>query len=130
MTAAAVTRLLGVYDADGTVRGELTYVLLSRLGRAHCALCDITHGALRERREWVRLRSQLPVPFETYHRDDQPETARQAARGNTPIVLAETDDGMTPLLDGAALEACGASPELLVEAVRRAVADAGLRWPT
>ncbi|MBA2282333.1 MAG: hypothetical protein H0W25_14065 [Acidimicrobiia bacterium] len=35
-----ITRLIGVYDADGSVLGELSYFLKARLGRAHCALCD------------------------------------------------------------------------------------------
>jgi hypothetical protein len=33
--------LIGVYAADGTVTGELAYFVGARLGRAHCALCDI-----------------------------------------------------------------------------------------
>ena len=46
-----VRRLVGVYDADHTIRGELAYWIGARLGRAHCSLCDITHGLLRERSE-------------------------------------------------------------------------------
>jgi hypothetical protein len=44
-----VRRLVGVYDADGTLRGEVGYWVGARLGRAHCALCDITHSPIRER---------------------------------------------------------------------------------
>jgi hypothetical protein len=42
-----VVRLVGVYDADGTPRGEIAYWVGARLGRTHCALCDITHGPWR-----------------------------------------------------------------------------------
>ena len=70
---AEVTRLIGVYDADGTVLGELSYFLRARVGRAHCALCDITHGRVRERDDWRAERDRLPVPFTTFHRDDQPD---------------------------------------------------------
>ncbi len=58
---ATILRLVGVYDADGSLRGELAYWVRARLGRAHCALCDITHGAVRERREWQAGRAELPV---------------------------------------------------------------------
>src|SRR6478735_10675397 len=73
-----IVRLIGVYDADGTVRGELAYWVGARLGRAHCALCDITHGLIRERADWKACRASLPVPFDTFHRDDQPEAVRGA----------------------------------------------------
>ena len=31
----------------------------------------------------------LGVPFDTYHRNDQPDSVRSAASGETPIVVAE-----------------------------------------
>lgn len=57
-------RLVGVYDADHTLRGELSYWVGARLGRAHRALCDITHGTLRVKADWRACRSGLPVAFD------------------------------------------------------------------
>ena len=124
-------RLVGVYDADHTLRGELSYWVGARLGRAHCSLCDITHGTFREKADWQACRAGLPIPFDTFHRDDQPDAVRAAVAGAAPVVVAETDAGeIVPLLDGPALDACSGSVEALVAAVERAVADAGLTWPT
>jgi phage terminase large subunit-like protein len=124
-----VRRLIGVYDADGTLRGEIAYWVGARLGRTHCSLCEITHGAVRVRPEWTECRSSLPVPFDTFHRDDQPPAVRDAAGGRAPVVVAETDDGVVVLLDDEALEACGGSVDRLADALSRAVADRGLAWP-
>ena len=125
-TSAPVTRLIGVYDADGSLRGELSYFVRARLGRAHCALCDITHGRVRERADWRACRDRLPVPFVTYHRDDQPDAVRRAANGAIPVVLAETADGRLHVVAGPrALADCAGSPEALVDHVEAAVA--GLR---
>lgn len=126
---ARVTALTGVYHADGSLRGELSYVVGRALGRAHCALCDITHGAVRERAEWRSCRARLPVPVATVHLDERsPEVAR-ATEGWTPAVVAHTDDGaVVRLLGPDDLEACGASPEVLVVAIERAVADRSLAW--
>jgi hypothetical protein len=128
--ARVIRRLIGVYDADGTMRGELAYWIGKRLGRVHCALCDITHGAVRERGDWQQCRDGLPVPFDTYHRDDQPDAVRRAGGDRAPIVLAETDGGFAVLLDPADLDACGGSPERLVDAVTVAAAQGGIEWPS
>jgi hypothetical protein len=92
-----IVRLVGVYDADGTLRGEVTYWVGARLGRRHCSLCDITHGSIRRRPEWTACTDGLAVPFDTYHRNDQPEAVRAAAGGAAPVVVAEitTDDVTT-----------------------------------
>jgi len=123
-----VTRLVGVYDADSTIRGELAYWVGARLGRRHCALCDITHGSVRERPEWAACRAGLPVAFDTYHRNDQPETVRDAVDGQAPVVAAVTDDGIVLLLGPDELVACERSIEQLVDAIERSVAERGLRW--
>ena len=119
--ASDVIRLIGVYDADGTVLGELSYFLRARVGRAHCALCDITHGRVRERADWRACRDELPVPFVTYHRDDQPDEVRAAASGIAPVVLAESDSGFRVVAGPDDLEACAGSPERLVAILRASI---------
>ncbi len=114
---SAVVRLYGVYDADHTIRGEVTYWVGARLGRAHCALCDITHGMLRRRSEWNGYVAGLDVPFETFHRDDQPEAVRAATDDRVPAVVAETASGFVLLLDPVALDACAGSVDRLSEAI-------------
>jgi len=120
--------LVGVYDADHTLRGELTYLVASRLGRAHCALCDITHGKLRERSDWKECRDSLPVPFETFHRNDMPRDVRAAAQGTMPVVVARSGEGVTVLLGPEELDACAADPQNLVRAIESAARDHGLAW--
>lgn len=124
--SATVLRLIGVYDADHTIRGEVAYWVGARLGRAHCALCDITHGMLRRRSEWNAYVGELDVPFETFHRDDQPDTVRSASGDRSPVVLAETTTGHVVLLDADALDACEGSVDRLRRALDASLADAGL----
>jgi hypothetical protein len=122
----SVQRLIGVYDADGTVRGELTYFIGARLGRAHCALCDLTHGRVRERNDWKECRAALPVPFDLYHRDDQPATARAAGGDEPPCVLADTGSRLVLVLDGAALAACDGDLGRFTAALDASLAHRGL----
>ena len=121
-----VHRLIGVYDAEGTLRGELAYWVGARLGRAHCALCDITHGTFRERADWRECRADLGVEFETYHRDDQPDAVRDAAAGVVPVVLAETAVGFVVVLGPAELYSCQGSLTAFSELLEQRLAARGL----
>jgi hypothetical protein len=123
-----ILRLVGVYDADGTARGELAYWVGARLGRRHCGLCEITHGSVRERPEWKVCRDGLPVPFATFHRDDQPDAVRDAAGGQAPVILAETGMGHVLLLSAEELDGCGGSIDRLVAAIEQAATHLGLTW--
>jgi len=124
-----IQRLIGVYNAEGTLRGELAYWVGARLGRAHCSLCDITHGVIRERPDWQACRDGLPVPFDTFHRNDQPAEVRQLTEGRTPAVVAETNGVHVLLLGPAELDACDGEPERLADALTGAAARTGLDWP-
>jgi hypothetical protein len=131
VVSGEITRLVGVYDADGSLLGELSYFLRARVRRAHCALCAITHGRVRERPAWRASRDRLPVPFVMFHRDDQPADIRRERDGASPAVIAETSSGdLIVLLGREELEGCAGSPDRLVDAVEAAAEAHGLRWPT
>ncbi len=123
-----ILKLVGVYDADGTLRGEVSYWVGARLGRRHCSLCDITHGTLRQRPEWKACTAGFPVPFDTYHRNDQPDLIRSTADDQAPIVVAVTDVGSVVLLGPKELDRCQGSVDRLVEAIEAAVDRLGLDW--
>lgn len=120
--------LVGVYDADGGLRGELAYLAGKARGR-HCSLCDITHSPVRRRREWDAYVATLPVPFEVVHRNERDPRVAEATAGHEPCVVAHCSDGrVVMLLDDTALRTAGS-----VDGMRQAVAEAmdreGLSWP-
>ena len=123
-----IIRLVGIYDASGTLRGEIAYWVGAKLGRRHCALCEITHGSVRERPEWRTCTTGLPVPFDTYHRDDQPDAVRIAAAGQAPVVVAETAAGHLLLLTPDDLTACDGSTDRLITAIEQRAAHLDLEW--
>lgn len=100
----AVGELIGVYNAKGTFVGEVSYWLNARLGRGHCELCAITHGSVREKREWRECRATLPVPFTVVHLDEQLLAVAAITAGATPCVVADTSAGLVLLLSAADLE--------------------------
>jgi hypothetical protein len=111
---APLTRLVGVYDADGTLAGELSYWVGARLGRRHCALCDVTHGTFREKSEWRAVSERLPVPFTAVHLDERDELVARTSRGEEPCVVAVRADGSASVaVSRESLERCEGSPAAL-----------------
>ena len=125
-----VTALTGVYQADGSLSGELRYVVGKLLGSAHCALCDITHGSVREKPGFVACREALPVPLRNVHLDERSPEVKRFTEGKTPCVVAHTADGLVLVLDAAALDACHGSVSRFREALDQALAAQGLRFAT
>lgn len=113
-----VDELIGVYDANAGLVGELSYFVKARLGAAHCALCDVTHGKVRERADWRECRGQLAAPFVTYHRNDQPSALRLTTRDAAPVVAARVDQDYVVVLTAEEIAACDGAPDRLVEAIR------------
>mmetsp|Transcript_15112 Transcript_15112/g.40521 ORF Transcript_15112/g.40521 Transcript_15112/m.40521 type:complete len:179 (-) Transcript_15112:240-776(-) len=91
-----------IYDADGTVAGELLYIVKKWFGRGHCAACVITHGPKREKPEFTSWKEQLGVSLHNIHRDEMDIDLYNATRGRPfPCVVARDVDGeyvyvMTP----------------------------------
>ena len=117
-------KLIGVYDADATLWGEMSYWVGARFGVRHCSLCDITHSLFREKSQWRQCQSKLEhdlhIEFETFHRNDQPDDVRACIDGDYPAVVMRGDDGKVSMFMSAGeIEACGVSPEQFVAEISR-----------
>lgn len=123
---AQVVEVVGIYDADGGIRGELTYVVGHLLGRTECALCDVTHSPVRRKPEWNVMASRLPVRMRLVHRNEASAAERAAwAAVGLPVVLADRDDGHHDvLLDRHALGSLDGSVEAFELALVQALAGA------
>lgn len=125
--ADAVLEVLGVYDADGGLRGELAYAVGKVLGRTHCSLCDITHSPYRRKPAWDRMADRLGVPVRLAHRNElAPEEQAVAAALPLPLVLGRTAGGRRlVLLTSEQLDALGGSVDEFDRALRAALAGLG-----
>jgi hypothetical protein len=99
-----ITELIGVYDADSTLLGEISYWVGARLGTAHCSLCELTHGLFTKKSEWKQCADSLTVPFRLFHRDDAPDDLLIALAGEFPAVLQRTTEGLKVILTKDELE--------------------------
>ena len=102
--ASNITELIGVYDADSTLLGEISYWVGAHLGTAHCSLCELTHGLFTKKSEWKQCAESLAVPFHLFHRDDAPNDVLAALTGQFPAVLQRTTEDLTVILTKDELE--------------------------
>lgn len=110
--SVSVVRLVGVYNADGGLLGELRYAAGKLFGTAECALCDITHKGIAEKSEMAACRRRLDVPFETVHLNERDRPLRDLTDGRTPCVVAvDSVGGMSVLLSPDELAECAGSVE-------------------
>ena len=127
MTESRVlTELIGVYDADGGVVGELRYVVGHILGRAECSLCDITHGRVRRKAEFDALVGRFGVPFAVVHRNERTEEVTAATGDALPCVVARTTSGFVGLLGARELGECAGDVARFGRALDAALVAQGL----
>ena len=91
------TRLIGVYNADGGIVGELKYFFGHLIGIAKCELCDVTHSPIRRKTSFDKLAQDLKAEFgleiDLKHLNERTELEIRASSGQEPCVLAQYADG-------------------------------------
>ena len=123
------TKLIVVYDADGTFVGEITYIAGSLLGIRHCSACDITHslsqigqGTGGEKPAWTALKKTLPIPVIQLHRNDLDAAKWGSLIEQVPLIVGERKDGSLELVcSNAELQNCQGSVEQLEVLIEQAL---------
>lgn len=99
-------QIYAVYNADGSLWGEAHYVVRKLIGRAACALCDITHGLNpRGKAQW-RAGTCGHTPVIWLHRDEQPPELAAFTEGRLPVVVVNTRETYVELLSADDLVNC------------------------
>lgn len=118
-----IDEFIGVYDADSTLVGEVSYWIGARLGRTHCSLCELTHGLFTKKTEWKECTVGLRVPFRTFHRNDAPADVLECAAGRYPVVIARSGHSLSVILDRRQLESFEGDTARFAVWLRDAVTD-------
>ena len=102
---SAFNELVGVYQANGGVLGEISYLVAKVTRGAHCELCDLTHAIVRPRREFQALQGRLPVPLRLVHLNEREPALKAFTEGRTPCVVSRQGVDWVMVLDAAQLRA-------------------------
>jgi hypothetical protein len=93
------TRLVGVYRADGGLRGELRYLAGHYLHGQTCSLCDITHSPFRRTAAWDAAVAGLGIPFVLLHLNELGPDLAAYVGDDAAMVIGERPEGRVTLLD-------------------------------
>eukprot|EP00187_Rhodella_violacea_P012348 CAMPEP_0184712846 /NCGR_PEP_ID=MMETSP0314-20130426/3312_1 /TAXON_ID=38298 /ORGANISM="Rhodella maculata, Strain CCMP 736" /LENGTH=199 /DNA_ID=CAMNT_0027175369 /DNA_START=49 /DNA_END=648 /DNA_ORIENTATION=+ len=114
-----LTEVVIVYDADGTVMGELAYIIKKKFFGSKCAACDITHGKHAEKPDFTAFKTTAlgGVPVANIHRDEMDPALQRVVGSALPAVVVRsvsTIDGgeeLVLLMGQRELETCGGEVE-------------------
>ena len=97
MIANKEIELICVYDADGSLLGELNYLWKKTFRNFTCSMCDITHNFITTKKKWKNEVQNCKYDISTYHLDDQPTLIKETTLNNTPCVV-KVEGGSSSIL--------------------------------
>ena len=114
--------IFGIYNADGTLFGEIGYVLSKLSGKRSCSLCDVTHGWNPfGKRKWKGLCKSSSLDIQLIHRDEATESQLQAA-GDLPSFITEVEEGWAQIMTPTQINKLKRQPETIVSMLEEATA--------
>ena len=91
-----ITKLIGIYDADGGIVGEIRYFVGKIFSNKHCSLCDITHGKSKDK--WATCKKRLPITIDFIHLNERNDEIKKYTQGVTPCVIGKTASGYVTVI--------------------------------
>ena len=98
--------LYAIYDADGSLAGELRYLVDKFLGRADCALCDLSHGWHPAGKRAWRQQQGATTQLTWLHRDEVPHHVLAHVSKSLPCVATDTNGNVDILISKDELAGC------------------------
>ena len=98
--------LYAIYDADGSLAGELRYLVDKFLGRADCALCDLSHGWHPAGKRAWRQQQGATTQLTWLHRDEVPYHVLAHVSESLPCVATDTNGNVDILISKDELAGC------------------------
>jgi len=99
-------KLIGIYNAEGGLTGELSYVWKKMLGANHCALCDITHSLVFPKKKWKELVDELHINIQVIHLNERAPALKSLTNGKTPCIVLSCEGNYEIIIDTTDLKNC------------------------
>ena len=87
----SVRKIYCIYNAEGSLKGELKYLYKKYFKDIKCSMCDITHNTFTQKNKWKNKCLTFPLDIECMHLDELPRDIKILVKDKTPCVVAQTD---------------------------------------
>ena len=112
--------VVGIFNADASVLGELRYTLSKLTGQSSCALCDITNGWNPfGKKSWKEACAESELQIDLIHRNEATLDELRVAEP-LPAFITEKNNEWKVLMRGQEMPAFQNNPSaLLAELIKR-----------
>ena len=97
-----VKNIYFIYDADGGILNEIKYWVNKNILKKDtvCELCDISHGKIFVRLEWLKFIKELKTKYkvELLHRNELPMKIKER-NFQLPCIIGETDNELIEIVN-------------------------------
>ena len=88
-----------IYNAKGSILGEITYLWKKLFLNFDCSLCNVSHNTFTEKQLWKKEISKFKYKLEMLHLDEQPENLQMFTEGLTPCVVSNNESEFNLIMD-------------------------------
>ena len=116
-----ISKIIGVYHADGGIIGEFKYITGKFLAGTHCSLCDITHSSMGKKDSWKECELKLRIPIDFVHLNERNPKLEKYTHNLTPCIVGKTSTNYVMLVSKEELEECNKNPKILASLIEKKI---------
>ena len=94
-----IQKIYCIYNAEGTLKGELKYIYDKFFNNIKCSMCEITHNTFLLKKRWNEKYSQFGTKIECLHLNELPKNIKELVINKTPCVVGQTNSRNKILLN-------------------------------
>lgn len=118
-----------IYNASGTLSGELNYLYGKYFLDEHCELCDITHSTVSAKPEWKEWIGALKCENYVLHKNEAKAKNIDFTQFVLPVVLLDRGNGLEELVSKNEMSECGKGVEAFGVLFNQKLDQFGLSCP-
>ena len=88
---AVAQKIYCIYNAEGSIKGELKYLYEKYFKDINCSMCDITHGVFTHKKKWENNCSASHLNIECLHLDELTKDIKNLVINEAPCVVAQVN---------------------------------------
>ena len=88
---AVAQKIYCIYNAEGSIKGELKYLYEKYFKDIKCSMCDITHGVFTQKKKWGNNCSASHLNIKCLHLDELTKDIKDLVINEAPCVVAQVN---------------------------------------